>query len=572
MSLTDIYYISTLVVSVILMLTYCFVYHKHFDVHISMIFVFIPINNLGHFLLYRSDTVEELCMANKMIYMSNSYLILMITLVVFGLCDIKINRLIRIAMFLITTVVFSFTLLIGETKLYYKSVTLEIVDGKTIVTKEYGPLHKIFYILLIGYFLLGMGAIAYSYFKKNQVSRKFIYLLALPEALAVISYFVSRKLSNIMSFLPDVELLPLTYIIAQIVYLIIVHRLVLYDISDSVIETMIQKGDKGFISFDFGLRYLGSNDTAKGIFPELCNLTVDKPINKNEFMKKHAIIWLESFKENERNDKFYYTKDDKTYLIDINYLSDGARNRGYQMIITDDTKNQQYISLLDNYNTELKQEVAENTNHIVEMHDNLILSMATMVESRDNSTGGHIRRTSEGVRILIGEIKKGGNFELDEEFCKDLIKAAPMHDLGKIHVKDAILCKKGRFNDEEYEEMKTHAAEGARIVHEILKGTDDMRFHIIAENVAHYHHERWDGSGYPDHLKGEEIPLEARIMAIADVYDALVSKRVYKEKMSFEEADKIILDGMGNQFDKRLEPYYISARPKLEEYYSSIEC
>ena len=249
MSLTDIYYISTLAVSVILMLTYCFVYHKHFDVHISMIFVFIPINNLGHFLLYRSDTVEELCMANKMIYMSNSYLILMITLVVFGLCDIKINRLIRIAMFLITTVVFSFTLLIGETKLYYKSVTLEIVDGKTIVTKEYGPLHKIFYILLIGYFLLGMGAIAYSYFKKNQVSRKFIYLLALPEALAVISYFVSRKLSNIMSFLPDVELLPLTYIIAQIVYLIIVHRLVLYDISDSVIETMIQKGDKGFISF-----------------------------------------------------------------------------------------------------------------------------------------------------------------------------------------------------------------------------------------------------------------------------------------------------------------------------------
>ena len=94
---------------------------------------------------------------------------------------------------------------------------------------------------------------------------------------------------------------------------------------------------------------------------------------------------------------------------------------------------------------------------------------------------------------------------------------------------------------------------------------------MIAENVAHYHHERWDGSGYPEGLKGEEIPLEARIMAIADVYDALVSKRVYKERMSFEQADKIIMEGMGKHFDKALEKYYVSARPKLEQYYTDSE-
>ena len=109
------------------------------------------------------------------------------------------------------------------------------------------------------------------------------------------------------------------------------------------------------------------------------------------------------------------------------------------------------------------------------------------------------------------------------------------------------------------------------IVHEILKDTNDESFKIIAENVAHYHHERIDGSGYPDGLKGDDIPLEARIMAIADVYDALVSKRVYKESMSFEKANEIILEGMGKHFDKKLEKYYISARPKLEEYYSSIQ-
>jgi putative two-component system response regulator len=143
------------------------------------------------------------------------------------------------------------------------------------------------------------------------------------------------------------------------------------------------------------------------------------------------------------------------------------------------------------------------------------------------------------VRILVNEIKQGNEFHLNKQFCRDLIKAAPMHDLGKITINDAILRKPGRFTPEEYEIMKSHSGEGAKIVHEILKGTDDDEFRKIAENVAHYHHERWDGKGYPEGLKGDEIPLEARIMAIADVYDALVSKRAY----------------------------YVAARPKLEAYY-----
>ena len=221
-----------------------------------------------------------------------------------------------------------------------------------------------------------------------------------------------------------------------------------------------------------------------------------------------------------------------------------------------------------NYNAELQKEVAAKTERIVALHDQLLIGMATMVESRDNSTGGHIRRTSEAVRILTESIRENGAPELPDGFCEKLIKAAPMHDLGKIAVDDAILRKPGRFTPAEYDEMKTHAAEGARIVHEILADTDDGEFRRIAENVAHYHHERVDGSGYPDGLKGDEIPLEARIMAIADVYDALVSKRVYKESYSFEKADQIILEGMGTQFDPGLRACYEAARPRLEAYYA----
>ncbi|MBR6475979.1 MAG: HD domain-containing protein, partial [Lachnospiraceae bacterium] len=316
--------------------------------------------------------------------------------------------------------------------------------------------------------------------------------------------------------------------------------------------------------------YLGSNETARQIFPELNTLTVDRSIRYNPTMKKYAVAWLDKFRADDKNDKFHYTKGEKIYLIDINYLVDGRNKRGYQFFITDDTKDQKYINLMNKFNTSLQEQVTRKTNHIVEMHNNLIMSMATMVESRDNSTGGHIKRTSECVRILIDEIKKNNVFNLSEDFCKNIIKAAPMHDLGKIAVDDAVLRKPGRFEPEEFEKMKHHAAEGARIVKEILKATDDADFRIVAENVAHYHHERWDGSGYPEGLKEEHIPLEARIMAIADVYDALVSKRVYKESMSFEKADSIIMEGMGKHFDEKLKPFYIKARPKLEAYYKKM--
>ena len=440
------------------------------------------------------------------------------------------------------------------------------------MVKEYGPFHYVFYVNLIIYLVFGLIVIIYSLLRKNQISNKILVLLTLPEILCFIGFFFNFVLGR------KVDIMPVMYVLAQVVYLIIIRRMSLYNVIEMVIETIAQTGETGFITIDKKLNYLGSNQTARKIFPVLEHISVDKNIKTEESFKGNIIHWIEVFDKNpslKRN--LYLLKDmknednDKMYAVEINYLYDGVRKCGYQLFITDDTQNQKYIRLLDDYNNELEKQVDEKTKHIVEMHDNLILSMAMMVESRDNSTGGHIRRTSENVRILIDEIKKSGDLQLNEEFCKDIIKAAPMHDIGKIAVDDEVLRKPGRFTPEEYEKMKEHSAQGARIVHEILKDTDDESFKEVAENVAHYHHERWDGSGYPEGLKGEEIPIEARIMAIADVYDALVSKRVYKDSMSFEDADKIIMDGMGTQFDEGLKKYYEKSRPRLEKYYSSQE-
>lgn len=204
----------------------------------------------------------------------------------------------------------------------------------------------------------------------------------------------------------------------------------------------------------------------------------------------------------------------------------------------------------------------------VAVQEKLVIGMATMVEGRDNSTGGHIKRTSDVVSFLVDEMVKDPSLDLSPTFYSNIIKAAPMHDLGKITIDDAILRKPGRFTPEEYEVMKTHAPEGGKILDRILKGVTDDDFESLAVNVANYHHERWDGKGYPKGLKGDEIPLEARIMAVADVYDALVSKRVYKDEFSFQQAYSIIMENMGKQFDPGLEKYFVRARSRIEEYYS----
>ena len=550
--------------SLILLYLYVLNWHRHFDVHITLVFVLVPITNLGYLLLSLSRNVEEALGGNRLVYIGGCYLLLIILLFIVRLCDISLNRWIRSIFFAFSTAVCLSAMTVGKLDIFYKEAVWTKVNGNVILTKVYGPMHTVFLFMLGMYAFLSLSMVAYSYAFKNQVSKKNLFLITAPAFAGVICYFVRRTLRA------GFEILPLVYDFALVNYLIIIYRLSLYNVTDTVIKSLVDSGSIGVISVDEKMKYLGSNATARRIMPELNDMVVDRSIVNKEGNTRLLSEWIDAY-QNEKKTAFTYEHSDRIYRGEIGGIMDRKIRRGYRFVLTDDTAEQRYLKLIRTYNIELEEKVEEKTKSLRAMHDNLVLSMAMMVESRDNSTGGHIRRTSEGVRILIEKMKESGKFDLSEEFCKDLIKAAPMHDLGKIAVDDAVLRKPGRFTPEEFEAMKRHAPEGARIVHEILKGTDDFAFHQLAENVAHYHHERWDGSGYPDGLKGEQIPLEARIMAIADVYDALVSKRVYKDRMSFEQADKIITEGMGTQFDPGLADVYQSAKPALEAYYRSLD-
>ena len=194
------------------------------------------------------------------------------------------------------------------------------------------------------------------------------------------------------------------------------------------------------------------------------------------------------------------------------------------------------------------------------IQQSIISSLAAVVEERDENTGDHIQRTGGYVESLIGAMKQKSKYaHLPQDYWNNVILAAPMHDIGKIKIPDAILNKPARLTDEEYEIMKTHAACGAEIIRRTMQDVEEEAYYTVACNVARHHHERYDGKGYPDGLKGEEIPLEARIMALADVYDALISERCYKKAFPKEKAWEIIREGAGTQFDPDLVPLFLEA-------------
>ena len=203
---------------------------------------------------------------------------------------------------------------------------------------------------------------------------------------------------------------------------------------------------------------------------------------------------------------------------------------------------------------ELMHEVSEEAEKREQLQTAVIDELASVIETRDVGTGEHVKRTKKYVRILATHLAEKEKYHdiLTPEVIDKMESAAALHDIGKIAVSDTILLKPGRLTPEEFDKMKIHTTKGGELVKTFFKHFTEEHFYEDAYDIAMYHHEKWDGSGYPTGIKGEEIPLAARIMAVADVYDALTSKRVYKDAFSPEEAFDIIFKEAGTHFDPEL--------------------
>lgn len=532
----------------------------------------VIVANLGYLALATSKNLETAILANKIIYVGGSFLPLLFFFNVCEICHIKIPKKIAIIQIIFQLLIYISVFTIGFNSLFYKNVEFHVVDGLGFFyNKEYGLFHTIYLITLYAYFLCSIFIVIFAHKKNKSLDFKEAFIMIGCLVICILCYAFERF------FHIKYDLMPLVFVPMLCATLIPIYHSNLFTVNENKNVVTEQMNQIGFITFNKKIEYMGANDFSLNLFDELKNCRVGREI-KNPSKELNEIIknvkdFKTDFESSAKNDeKKSYNKtiiiNDKFFNTKIRTIKNYRKKCvGFSLELKDETEHFKMLKLRDKFNDELKIEVENKTKKIKEIQNKIVLGMAQMVESRDLSTGGHVKRTSDVIRIFAKKLQKYLDF--NEKFLNLVIRSAPMHDLGKIGVDDAVLRKQGKFTDEEYEKMKMHPVIGGYLVKQILAGVEDENFVNIAYNVASFHHEKVNGKGYPNGLKGEEIPIEARIMALADVFDALVSKRCYKEAFSYEKAFEIIKQDSGTHFDSNLANVFLRCKDELIDYYEN---
>lgn len=510
-----------------------------------LLLVSLLINYVGYLLELQAHDISGALAAVKISYLGKPFILLFMFLLIVEYCRIKIpgwlTGVLMFFQFAVTALVFT----CEYQTLFYTSIDFTEEGVFPHMVFGHGIVYNLYMAVVVLYVAAMVAICIHALRQHNSSKRK-----------TQITLFLAIPVVNIVMF--GVYLSGITkgydctlvgYLIATVIFSLSIFRLNLFETIDLAKEQAISLMRDGVMVFSSDNEVLYRNSKAKSLIPD---------------MKTHMIFEQDPKRQLALEDDNYLFHEDKVYELDDQQIQKNERNYGHMFVFRDVTDSYHYMNRLED-------EVQSKTEHIRAIQRKITLGMADMVESRDSNTGGHVKRTSDVIKIFVEQLKKCENEgRYSTEFYDDVINAAPMHDLGKIAVRDAILRKEGAYTDEEYAEMKTHAAMGARIVEQVLKGVEDENFLQIAINIAHYHHEKWDGKGYPEGLCGERIPFEARIMALADVFDALVSKRCYKEQMPYDKAFKIIEESLGSHFDEELGRHFLDCREELIAYYDGV--
>lgn len=544
-----------------------------------LISVCIMLSNIGYFVLSCSRNLQEAVLANSLCYLGGVFLPLLVVYVLIDCSDSKIPTWFSITILLINMLIFLSTMITDRLPLFYSSMEFIKGDPSQLI-KSHGTIYYIRYIVLAVEVGLAAFFTILTYLGKRNASFRIMMIYA-GSLFGVILVYLARRI-----FTLKYDLIPFFYLICTIVLDYVVARSTIYNVNLSVQEKIDELSTYGYLVFDKKFRYVGSNTASEKFFPEIKNVRIDSKIIAKDYALKDLLKWVvkkanESAEAKKTQGKFKreITINDKSpterrYLeCEMSFIHFGWDNHvsGYLVELNDVTEQHNMIETMSWKGESLKREVEKQAKRAKSMQMSTILGMAAMIESRDNSTGGHINRTSECVALFVNRLRQLDDYNMSESYWDAVINAAPLHDLGKITVDDAILRKPTGLTDDEYNQMKEHAANGAKIMSKVLEDVDDKEFVNVATNVAHYHHEKYNGTGYPDRLRGENIPFEARIMALADVFDALASRRYYKEPMSYDEAFEIIRQELGHHFDPHLGRIFISLKEDIIILYESFE-
>jgi len=538
---------------------------KQIDIYLWSMMLLIPVILLGYWLKTTVHTQEGAMLAFCFIYIDSTVILAISLFSILRSIQVRVYGWVKIGVYGFTLFHLLTIWLSRDNNLYYKSIDL-YDTGRGIATRMIsGPLKITHYIYLGLIFVAIVVSLIYGLKGKGTYSRKTLLSYSIVTVVGI-SIYIYEMICDV-----HFSILPFLYTAGSVYLAVRFDEFQSHDINALIGQKQSKTGLRGFVAFDKGKHLLGYNTQFSKIFSEISEIIIDTKISEKHSDLSDYLYPLIDRCIEQGNYSCTLLYNERTYDVMVSTFSvtEESSTSGYLIELSDITEEKQRIELIKQYNERLGQDVKEKTDHILDIQNSVVLGMANLVENRDNNTGGHVKRTSDIIKILVKEAVRQGLYNITEETITDIIRAAPMHDLGKMYIGTEILCKPAKLTDEEYAIMKTHAPKSGEMVKIILEGVEEPHFVTTAFNIARYHHERWDGRGYPEGLMGENIPAEARIMAVADVYDALVSKRCYKESMSFDVASRIMNENMGTQFDPAMRPVFNACRASLEQYYSN---
>lgn len=558
-------YLAMFIMSIISLIYVSMYNYKNIEPYFWGISVTVPISILGYYLSSVAVGRDGFYTAYSFAFIDQTFIASLIFVCVMKEMRINLRRSIRIVVYGINFVTYLIAVLPGTREIYFaKTKLVDTLLGRK-VQFDVGPLmifHRVFLALLVGVMIwkrIELGL------KGKRFSKHFVT----PYFTIIVAGIGATMLQEVFGV--QYSLAPILYGVG-VTYLGYFYRgKYTHDIVAIVTNIFGGNEKNAYVAFDNNHRLISANDLALKIFPKLSEMAIDSVIPEEE--KELYRIFEKSLCDIDDGKKveLFENINELNYRITTKYYSLDSNNStsGVVFRIEDYTIQQSHEDLLQSYDDTLQTEVEKRTRQYKKIQQGVELRVADIIESRNSLNTGHAKRISDITKILVDIMAENKMENLTYDKAEIIVRAASLYDIGKMSIGDELLCKPGKLTDEEYEMIKAHTERGADIVRKMFEDLENEDFLSTAFNVAMYHHEKYDGSGYPEGLKGDSIPLEARIISIADVYDALVTKRCYKDPMSFDEASKEILDGMGTQFDPSMKKLFQLSKSRIEGYYKN---
>ena len=513
------------------------------------------INIVGYTMEIQAGKQQVAIQATKFSYFGKPFVVFFMYLFIMEYCNLVVPKVRRNIFFGICILICGLVSTNEYHHLYYSSVSYTQEGLFPHLILNHGVLYNLYTAFIAYYFAVILWVVIRKLRQtKAAIIRKQVWMLLGMVLLSMLSLVLF-----LLHLTNGYDTTALAYLVAAFIFERLVRKYRLFDTLTLAQEEAVNHMANGLIVMGTAGEVLYSNEEADRILSCLEQEEVSRELEDlKKLAREQEYLFLDTCAA--ADGEKHQTSEKCVYELALHDISKGETTYGQTLTMAEITDRYYYTE-------RLQRELRSKTKEVVQIQRDIIGSFAAMIEARDGITGLHIKNTGNLVRVLVNVMAQDDRYKdiITPEYADMVAAAARLHDIGKIAIPDRILQKEGKLTEEEFAVMKTHPEEGARILKSTLKDLENDTYCEIAYDMALYHHEKYNGAGYPKGIKGEEIPLSARIMAVADVYDALRSKRHYKEGFSKEKSMAIMEESRGSHFDPEIDDIFLAHIDEMEE-------